>query len=86
MNKLKAHVILNQRKLGFDFSQNMINEALLATGDLDVFRVKTTLGGTLRIYGNEPSDCGPREVQSTRDASRRIGTVVRYWIADKGTY
>lgn len=86
MNKLKAHVILNQRKLGFEFSQNMINEALLATGDLDVFRVKTTLGGTLRIYGNEPSDSRPREIQSPGDAGRRLGTVVRYWIADKGTH
>ncbi len=83
MNKLKAHVILNQLKIGFDFSQNTINEALLATGDLDVFRTKTTLGGTLRIFGNEPSDSRSREIHCQADAVRRIGTVVRYWVADK---
>ena len=35
MNKERAHQILDLRKLGFYFSQSVINEALFITGDLN---------------------------------------------------
>lgn len=35
MNKERAHQILDLRKLGFYFSQSVINEALYVTGDLN---------------------------------------------------
>jgi len=53
MNKSMAHAILNQVKLGMYFSQGKINEALFATGDLDINQLTPKASGPLRTDGNE---------------------------------
>jgi len=53
MNKGMAHAILNQVKLGMHFSQGKINEALFATGDLDINQLTPKACRTLRTDGYE---------------------------------
>jgi len=53
MDKMTAHAILNQVKMGFHFSTAKINEALYETGDLDVQKIAPRPCQTLRSNGNE---------------------------------
>ena len=83
MDKLKAHTILNQSKLGMSFTLMEINEALLATGDLDVFGNTEQPNRTLCTDGFESSDHRPSTAENQRAARVRLETVGRYWVASK---
>jgi hypothetical protein len=83
MDKLKAHTILNQSKLGMNFTLMEINEALLATGDLDVFRHTEQPNRTLCTDGFESSNDRPSAAENQRAARLRLETVGRYWVASK---
>jgi len=64
VHKGEAHAILNQVKLGMYFSKEKINEALFATGDLDINQLTPKASGTLRKDGNESCYVRTREDES----------------------
>ena len=85
MTKTEAHKILDLSKIDKTIPYNVISRALIATGDLDLFGTRAAFDRPLRRDGDEPSDSGSREIESPAVAGRRIGHVVRYWVASEGT-
>jgi hypothetical protein len=83
MDKGMAHALLNQAKLGMDITLQQINEALLKTGDLDVFRHTEQVNRTLCTDGFESSDHRPSKAQDQRAARMRLEVVGRYWAANQ---
>jgi hypothetical protein len=86
MDKGMAHTLLNQAKLGMDITLEQINEALLKTGDLDVFRHTEQPNRTLCTDGFESSDHRPSAAENQRAARVRLETVGRYWVANQDAY
>jgi hypothetical protein len=83
MDKMKAHTILNQLKMGMNFTPMEINEALLTTGDLDVFGHTEQVNRTLCTDGFESSDHRPSQAENQRAARVRLEIVGRYWAANQ---
>jgi hypothetical protein len=83
MDKGMAHALLNQAKLGMDITLEQINEALLKTGDLDVFGHTEQPNRTLCTDGFESSDHRPSAAEDQRAARVRLETVGRYWAANQ---
>jgi len=85
MDKGMAHALLNQAKLGMDVTLDQINEALLKTGDLDVFGHKEQANRTLCTDGFESSNDRPCPAADQRAARVRLETVGRYWAANQSS-
>lgn len=83
MNKDVARSLLNRVKAGHSCSLIAINEALIATGDLDVFRSSFKVNQPLRPDGYEPSLDWSSKTSDSRAGAGRLWHVVRYWAADK---
>ena len=81
MNKQQAHEILDNYKSS---SLLLINQALIATGDLDVHQYSTSPYRTLRNSSVDQGLAGTCEVQDKGARGMSIGTVVRYWAANQG--
>ena len=86
MDKGMAHALLNQAKLGMDITLEQINEALLKTGDLDVFGHTKQPNRTLCTDGFESCNDRPSTVEDQRAARVRLETVGRYWAANQDTH
>jgi len=86
MDKGMAHALLNQAKLGMGITLEQINEALLKTGDLDVFRHTEQPNRTLCTDGFESCDHRPSTAENQRAARVRLETVGRYWVANQDAY
>ena len=76
MTKNQAHLILDSVLQGFATSQNLINEALMLTGDLcngcALSRTERTGDKPLRAISDESRNGASREVASFRDAEGTI--------------
>jgi hypothetical protein len=83
MDKGMAHALLNQAKLGMGITLQQINEALLKTGDLDVFRHTEQPNRTLCTDGFESCNDRPSAAENQRAARMRLETVGRYWVANQ---
>jgi len=83
MDKGMAHALLNQAKLGMGITLDQINEALLKTGDLDVFRHTEQPNRTLCTDGFESCNDRPSAAENQRAARLRLETVGRYWVANQ---
>ena len=83
MDKGMAHALLNQARLGMDITLEQINEALLKTGDLDVFRHTEQPYRTLCTDGFESCDHRPSKAENQRAARVRLELVGRYWAANQ---
>jgi hypothetical protein len=86
MDKGMAHALLNQAKLGMGITLEQINEALLKTGDLDVFRHTEQPNRTLCTDGFESSNDRPSAAENQRAARMRLEVVGRYWVANQNAY
>jgi hypothetical protein len=86
MDKGMAHALLNQAKLGMGITLDQINEALLKTGDLDVFRHTEQPNRTLCTDGFESSNDRPSAAENQRAARMRLEVVGRYWVANQDAY
>lgn len=85
MDKGMAHALLNQAKLGMDITLQQINEALLKTGDMDVFGHAEQANRTLCTDGFESGDYRPSKAENQRVARVRLELVGRYWAANQDT-
>ena len=88
MTNYEANGILDAVKAGFgnSFTNHQINEALLRTGDLDVFRHTEQPNRTLCTDGFESCDHRPSAAENQRAARMRLEIVGRYWVANQNAY
>jgi len=88
MTNYEANGILDAVKAGFgkEFTAHQINEALLKTGDLDVFRHTEQPNRTLCTDGFESSNDRPSAAENQRAARMRLEVVGRYWVANQNAY